>query len=250
MDEITLKKLKYLQLNSLIENWDNYLKIVKSKQYSYTYFLTDVINKEYEYKKEKARLNRIMRAKIPEHWTMNTFPFSKQPRLNKKKVMEIYDSKSYITEHQNMIFIGPSGCGKTGLATSYLLHAIDEGYNGRFISFVELIEELYQSCADNSRKKIIRRYQSYDVLLIDEIGYCEPINEQAGVFFELMKMRHQKKTTCITTQLGFDEWPGFIKNKHIIAALLDRITVNCAVFNLKNCISIRPKNIINATKDK
>ena len=195
-------------------------------------------------------MNRIKKAQIPEFWTKNTFPFHKQPRLNKKKVMEIYDSKNYITEYQNMIFIGPSGCGKTGLATSFLTHAIDEGCNGRFVSFIELIDDLYQSCADNSTKKVIKKYQSFDVLVIDEIGYCEPVNEQSGLFFELMKMRHQKKTTCITTQLGFDEWPGFIKNKHIIAALLDRITVNCAIFNLKKCISIRPKKIINATKDK
>ena len=49
-------------------------------------------------------------------------------------------------------------------------------------------------------------------------------------------------------QLGFDEWSSFLQDPHLTAALLDRITVNCAVFNMKDCISIRPKNIVYATK--
>ena len=70
-----------------------------------------------------------------------------------------------------------------------------------------------------------------------------------GLFFDLMRSRHKKKTTLITTQLGFDEWSDFLQNTHLTAALLDRITENCVVFNMKNCISIREKKIIHAAKN-
>jgi len=62
-----------------------------------------------------------------------------------------------------------------------------------------------------------------------------------------MRRRHKCKITIITTQLGFEEWGGFLQDSHLTAALLDRITVNCAVFNMKDCISIRPKKIVYAT---
>ena len=64
-----------------------------------------------------------------------------------------------------------------------------------------------------------------------------------------MKRRHLKKTTLITTQLGYEEWADFLQNKHLTAALLDRMTENCAVFNMRKCISIRPKNVRHATQD-
>ena len=35
MEEVILKQLKYLQLNALMENWDNNLKATTKKQPSY-----------------------------------------------------------------------------------------------------------------------------------------------------------------------------------------------------------------------
>jgi len=100
----------------------------------------------------------------------------------------------------------------------------------------------------NTEKKIIGQFQSYDLLLIDEMGYVSVEKEQAGLFFDLMRKRNKQHTTLITTQLGFDELGNFLKNTHLTSALLDRITTNCMVFNLKDCVSIRTKNIIYATK--
>ena len=249
MDETTKKQLQFLGLRYLQENWDNILKEPQKKQPSYQRFLTDIIEKEHMDKKERSRLYRIKKANIPELWVMETFPFSKQPRLKKKLVIELYDSLRYITEKQELIFIGPTGCGKSGLATAFLVHAINQGYRGYFIDFGQLIRQLYQSKADHSEHKLIRRFQAYDALLVDEIGYDHLEKEQAGLFFDLMKARNKKRTTILTTQFGFEEWGSFLHNDHLTAALIDRITVNCTIFNMKDCISVRPNNTIQATNN-
>jgi len=44
--------------------------------------------------------------------------------------MSLYDGLDYMEKKQNIIWLGPTGCGKTGLATSFLLHAIDQGFEG------------------------------------------------------------------------------------------------------------------------
>ena len=244
------EQLSYLVMYSLRENWDQlFKKATKSKQ-SYFKFLTSIIETECVYKKDKARIARIKRAKIPEMWHMDTFPFTKQPQLKKKLVLELYDSKAYMTEPKDLIFIGPTGCGKTGLGTAFLIHAINEGAKGLFIEYSKLLRALYQARGDRSEDKVLGRLVSYDVLLIDEVGYGNIEKEVTGLFFELMKARNRKKSTIITTQHGFSEWVSFIKDTHLIAALLDRITENCAVFNMKKCISIRPKNIIYGTSGK
>jgi DNA replication protein DnaC len=247
MDNTLNTQLRYLELYSLAENWDAILKQASHTRPSYHRFLTQIVEKEYAAKEERARLARIKRAKIPELLVMETFPFHKQPRLKKKLVLELYDSLRFVKDKQDLIFIGPTGCGKTGLATAFLVHALNQGFRGLFVDFSDLLDTLYQSRGDYSEGKLMKKYSAYEVLLIDELGYISSKKEQASLFFDLMRRRHQRRASIITTQLGFDEWGGFLQDSHLTAALLDRITVNCAVFNMKDCISIRPKKIVYAT---
>jgi len=62
---------------------------------------------------------------------------------------------------------------------------------------------------------------------------------QVGLFFTLMHKRHRKRPSFITSNLGFDEWRSFLKNDHLTAALVDRLTENSYVFNMKGCRSLR-----------
>ena len=179
MNEQIKEQLQTLGLKALSESWDLILTDAKKKQPSYHKFLTTIIEKEYSDKQERARLSRIKRAKIPNYYVMETFPFSKQPRLKKKIVLELYDSMQFITQKQELIFIGPTGCGKTGLGTSFLIHALNKGYKGLFIDFVDLIDQLYEAKSDHTEKKIIKRFCSYEILLIDELGYKSLEKEQA-----------------------------------------------------------------------
>src|SRR5205823_11950204 len=79
------------------------------------------------------------------------------------------------------------------------------------------------------------------VTFIDEIGYVQVEPVQVGLFFTLLHQRHRRKPTLITSNLGFSEWRSFLKNDHLTAALIDRLTENSYVINMKNCVSIRPK---------
>jgi DNA replication protein DnaC len=250
MDNALVEKVEYIGLDWLKENGDTILKDAQKKSPSYQMFLTSVITAEYEHKLERRRVGRLSRARIPEILTMETFPFSRQPTLQKRKVLGVYDSLQYLNESKVLLFAGPTGCGKSGLATSFLVHAINNGFNGLFIDFNELISKLYQSCADNSHNRLIKQLTTIDCLLIDEFGYT-PVNEQkASLFFDLMKARHRKKCTIITSQLGFDVWNNVIRNEHITAAIIDRITENCAVFNMTKCVSLREKKIMYATDQR
>jgi DNA replication protein DnaC len=241
MDEKLAQMLKYLRLSGLLANWDRYLEIAQKANYSHVRLLEYIVEEEYKIKKENARKMRLARARIPENYVIETFPFARQPKLNKKKIVNMYDRFDYMEKSQNLIFMGPTGTGKTGLATAFLTHAIDCGYNGRFIGFAELIEQLYQSVADHTEARVIKTFAATDCLVIDELGYVEVEPVQVGLFFTLMHKRHKKKTTLITSNLGFSQWSSFLKNDHLTAALIDRLTENSHVINMKNCVSLRPK---------
>jgi DNA replication protein DnaC len=241
MDENMRKMLNYTHFKGLLAHWDRYLKTALEKNFSHVRLLQYIVEEEYAIKKENSRQQRLMRAKIPERLVIETFPFNRQPKLNKKKILSLYDSFDYMTKAQNIIWIGPTGTGKTGLSTAFLIQAIDKGYSGRFILFPELIESLYQARGDYSEKRLIKKFASYDCLLIDELGYLEVEPVQVGLFFTLMHKRYGKKTTLVTSNLGFQQWLSFLKNDQLTAALIDRLTENSHVVTMKNCVSLRPK---------
>jgi len=241
MDKDLEKMLRYLRLGLLLENWDDYLNRARKGNYSHVRLLKLVIEEEYKQKLQNARTLRLQRATIPEQLAMETFPFDRQPKLNRKKLLSLYDSFDYITKRQNLIFIGPTGAGKSGLATAFLIQALNRGYSGKFIAFPDLIELLYKSVADHSEAKLIKKFATYDCLVIDELGYVEVEPVQVGLFFTLMHKRHKKKTSLITSNLGFQQWNSFLKNEHLSAALIDRLTENSHVINMRKCVSLRPK---------
>jgi DNA replication protein DnaC len=233
--------LKHLRLWGLLERWDEVIAEARKKRFSPERLLQHVLESEYRTKSENARILRRKRARIPEPLEIETYPFQRQPKLDRKKIMSLYDGLDYMEKNQNIILLGPTGCGKTGLATSFLLHAIDQGYRGYFTSFANLVAELYASMADRSEDKVIRKYVAYDCLVIDEVGYIEVEATQVGLFFTLMQKRHKNKPTLLTSNLGFSEWSSFLKNKHLTAALIDRLTENSHVINMKNCKTLRGK---------
>jgi DNA replication protein DnaC len=241
MTDTLAGQLKYLHLPGLLARWDDHLQAAAQSNLSHARFLTRVVEEEYRLKCDQARQQRLKRAQIPEPWVMDTFPFDRQPKLSKKKIMALYDSMAFLTDKQNIIWMGGTGCGKTGLATSFLIQAIHQGARGRYVLFADLLYELHRSQADRSQGRLIRRYLQYDLLFIDEIGYVETEPAQVGLFFTLLQKRHKQRSTLITSNLGFSDWASFLKNPHLTAALIDRLTESSHVFNMKECVTLRTR---------
>jgi len=249
MDQELQNILKSLRLGGLLAHWDELLAEARQGRFSHERLLRHVLQAESRTKCEKSRLLRRKRARIPEPLEIETFPFAHQPKLDRRRIVSVYDSFDYMTKQRNIIWLGPTGCGKTGLATGFLLQAIDRGYRGYFVLFPELVAELYRSLADHSERQVLRKYAAYDCLLIDEVGYAEIEPAQVGLFFTLMQKRHKTKTTLITSNLGFSEWGSFLKNPQLTGALLDRLTETSYVFNIRNGRSLRPPLDQNGGRD-
>ena len=111
MNEELRKILKYLHLGGLLAHWDEYLTLAAEKDFSHTRLLTHVLEEEYRIKRRNARLIRLLCAHISEPLVMETFPFERQPKLDKKKIMALYDSLDYMKQRQNIIWLGATRPG-------------------------------------------------------------------------------------------------------------------------------------------
>jgi DNA replication protein DnaC len=74
---------------------------------------------------------------------------------------------------------------------------------------------------------------SYDIIVIDELGYLTLTTEQINIFFKLIDMRYHKKSTIITTNLDYPQWYEVFQNKALVDAMLDRFKHYCTTIYIK-----------------
>jgi len=226
MTEELEQLMKNLHLKRMLEIYAEQLKAAEKEDVSYSEFLVRLLRAEWHSRQEQALKARIQRAHLPEDWTLETFPYNKQPGVNRKQI-RTFAELDFIPKAENIVFIGKSSMGKTGLASGILLKALENGYRCQFIRAQDLFDEMYASLADRSSRKLLNRLVKLDVLLIDELGYLNVKPEQANIFFKLIEERYRYRPTIITTNLSYDEWPNFLGNPQMVDALLSRLRHFC-----------------------
>jgi len=218
--------LENLKLRRIREVLDRELQRAEKKGPSYSEFLARLLREEFQAQQMRFLGHRIRRSRLPETWSLETFPWDRQPAAP-RAVIEQLAELDFLARAANLVFIGPTGVGKTGLASAILLRALQRGHRGLFIKAQDLFDELYQSLADRSSRKLLNRLCRIDLLLIDEMGYLNLRPEQSNIFFKLMEERYGKKATIITTNLEYDQWYDFLGQKDMVGALLDRLRHRC-----------------------
>lgn len=226
MTEEIEQLLKNLHLKKIAEILDDQTHSADHEQIPYQEFLLRLLRPQWHAKQEKALEWRIKNAKLPERWTLETFPFKTQTGVNHRQI-KTFAELDFIAKSENLVFIGPTGVGKTGLASSLLMKALQNGFRGRFIRAQDLFDEMYASLADRSSSKLLRKLASLDLLVIDEMGYLNLRPEQTNIFFKLMEERYNRRATILTTNLEYEEWHEFLGNRSMVEALLSRLRHRC-----------------------
>jgi len=77
-------------------------------------------------------------------------------------------------------------------------------------------------------EKRLRRFQkllaSYELLIIDELGFVPLSKTGAEMLFEIFSLRYERGATMVTSNLPFNEWTEVLGSERLTGALLDRLT--------------------------
>lgn len=220
-----------LKLKKIREILPASLERAETEGSSYTELLLRLFREEYQDREMRYLSHRIRRARLPEPWTLESFPWDRQPGVQ-RAVLEELALLSFVERASNIVFIGHTGTGKTGLSIGLLRKALESGKRGLFVKAQDLFDEMYASLADRSSRKLLKRLASLDLLVIDEMGYLNLRPEQSNIFFKLMEERYGRKATIITTNLDYEEWYAFLGQKQMVGALLDRLRHRCTTVRI------------------
>ena len=221
-----------LKLRSMRESIEDGLRQAQRTKPSYSQFLHDLLSRELQDKRRRTIANRLKHCGLSDYWTLESFPWHIQKSLaRQRKAIEELAELDFLERAESVVFVGQAGVGKSGLASAIVLKALYAGRTARATTAQNLFDEFEHSQADRSTKRLIKQLSSVDLLLIDELGYVQArTTPQINQLFRLMDNRASRKSTLITTNLGFEEWGGFLGDKALTAALLSRLLQKCHVF--------------------
>lgn len=188
--------------------------------------LSRLLGHEATYRRDRSLAYRVRQAHLPWQWTIDSFPFERQPGVSKAQISSLA-GLDFLRRAQNILLIGKPGTGKTGIALGLLREACLNGYRGRFYNAQDLLDELYASLADHSSQRLLTQLAKIQPMVVDELGYMNLNPEQINAFFRLMDLRYNRVSTIITTNLDTPEWYDLFQRKSMVDALLDRLQHQC-----------------------
>jgi len=226
-----IENLEYLKLTQMVLHLDETIDFMNRNELSFTDALIKLTDYEIDMKEINMVRAMVKVAAFPHLKEIKDFDFSFQPSINKEQILD-FKTLRFIERKENIVFLGSSGVGKTHLATSIGIAAAKKRTSTYFIKCNDLILNLKKAQLENRLETRLKHYSKYKLLIIDEIGYLPIDEDDAKLFFQLIDMRYEKKSTIFTTNSNFKSWGEIFQDPKIANAILDRVLHHASVVNI------------------
>ncbi len=179
----------------------------------------------------RAKQNRIRAANFPQKKLLEEIVIDALPDQAKQKLPHL-KSLDFIKEGQNIILTGSPGTGKTHIAIGLGMEACLAGYKVFFATVPSFINQLKEHRSERTLRSFELKFENYDLVIIDELGYISFDKEGAELLFTHLSLRAGRKSTIITSNLSFVKWQEIFHDPVLTAALTDRLTHKSHVVNM------------------
>lgn len=223
--------LKQLRLPTMLAEHEKLAREASESNQDFLEYLLRLTELELATRSANALQARIRQASFPTCKDLDTFDFSAAPGLGKQKVLEL-SRGTWIGERKNCVLVGASGTGKTHLAIALGMAACRAGRRVRFFTAAALVHRLEQSRQQLTLDRFLKQLDKTELVICDELGYLSFSRSGAELLFQVFAERYERGSLLITSNLPFSEWQEVFQGERMTAALLDRLTHHCEIFEM------------------
>lgn len=220
-----------LKLPFIRDNWQLLLDEARQTRQDHAAFLENLLDSELRLRLQNGQTRRIKEAKFPLKKYLVDFVRTKYDPVFLPKFNEL-ETLDFIHNKENIILIGTPGAGKTHYAIALGIAACMNGLNVLFASIPNLIVELKETMSSNQLSNYRRRFEKYDLVILDEFGYVSLDKTGCEMLFNLISSRNDKGSIVLTSNLTFDRWEEVFKDPTLTAALIDRLAHKAHILDM------------------
>lgn len=220
-----------LRLPYTRENWKLLLEEARRTKQDHESFLESLLDREWQQRLENSQARRIKNAKFPLKKYLCDFRRDKYDAVFSPKFEEL-ETLEFIDNKENIILLGTSGAGKTHYAIALGIAACMKGKNVLFATVPNLIVELKETMSSNALSNYRKRFENYDLVILDELGYVSLDKAGCELLFNLISSRNDKGSIIVTSNLTFDRWEEIFKDPTLTGALIDRLAHKAHILDI------------------
>jgi len=185
-------------------------------------WISDLLEREIDARKEKALMGRIKRARFPEITSLETFDWSFNSQINETHIQQLA-TLEFIPLNRICLFLGQPGTGKTHLGLAIGILAANKGYRVYCTSLKKLSKDILQAKMRNSLDTLFKKMLSARLWIFDDWGVTTMTREIAEEVFDLLDRRKHSSAMILTSNRDIDEWPQVFPDPVLANATIDRI---------------------------
>lgn len=234
--------LKRLHLANARRVWRDLVQRAEKEQWAHDRLLHTLFSEEVACRRQ-TRLTRAVRAaQFPFLRTVDEFDFTYQSTLRLTTIGSLL-SPDFVTEGRAAILLGKPGRGKTHLAIAIAYRALQNGFDARFTTAAELIDDLSNASREGRMREVLAGYVRPHVLVVDEVGYLTYGDDAANVLYHVVNDRHiKRKAMLFTTNKHPKRWGAALHDEDLAEAIVDRILERGRLLRLDGP-SVRTKHL-------
>jgi len=198
------------------------------------------------------RVERLRRAsKLPPGKTLDTFDDKRLPRPLARKVRELAIGE-FLEHAINVLCFGLPGTGKTHVAAAIGHALVQAGRPVLFAPTFKLVQDMLAAKRDLELPRALRKLDTFELLILDDIGYVQQNADEIEVLFTLLAERYERRSTLITSNLVFSQWDRIFKNPMTTAAAIDRLVHHSTIleFDVTSYRTVTPDGDKNESTSK
>ncbi|HLA39615.1 MAG TPA: ATP-binding protein, partial [Candidatus Glassbacteria bacterium] len=184
--------LQALPLPTMRRGYAEVADQARQESLSYEQYLLELVQQEW-YTRREHRIARLLRdSHLPLEKTLATFD---RKRLSTHLQAQLHTllEGTFLDQAENILAFGTPGSGKSHLLCAVGQELIyQQERRLRLMTGSELIQQLLIAQRDLELPRLLKRWDKYQAIILDDLGYVQPSREEREVFFTLLAHRYER----------------------------------------------------------